>query len=69
MFFFGRGDEAKRDFRKLIELIPDSHAQYDWQLVVDIFKLIDKSKLSEDELETARAMRRKLGYVEEPTDG
>lgn len=64
-FFFGRGDDAKQDFRRMIQLIPSIHADYDWQLVVDVFKLIEQSKLSEEEKAEARVMSADLGYVEE----
>ena len=63
-FFFGRGDDAKRDFRKMIELAPSVHAEYDRQMVIDAFKLIEKAKLTEEELEAARRLRGQLGYME-----
>lgn len=68
-FFFRRGDDALRDFRRILELLPSTHAEYDRQLVIDVFKLIDRSNLTDQELEAARALRDRLGYVEAATDG
>lgn len=64
-FFFGRGDDAKQDFRRMVELIPDVHEDYDWQLVVDVFKLLKKSHLTDVERESARQLGRELGYTED----
>ena len=61
-FFFARGDDAKKDFRNMIELLPLVHAEYDTQLVIDAFKLIDKSHLTDDEKAHARELRQTLGY-------
>lgn len=49
-FFFRRGDEAQRDFRKIIKLMPQQMDTYDRQLITNVVAfLLENVKLTDDE--------------------
>ena len=62
-FFFGRRDDSVADFRGLIELLPEHYTDYDLRILNDIFNnIIERSRLSEEEIARARQLRVDLGY-------
>jgi hypothetical protein len=49
-FFFGRSGDAQRDFKKIIELMPQGMDSYDPELITDIVEfLLENVKLTDDE--------------------
>ena len=49
-FFFRRGDDAQRDFRKIIKLIPDQADTYAPKLITNVVVfLLENVKLTDDE--------------------
>ncbi|MCE2402474.1 hypothetical protein J4G08_16520 [Candidatus Poribacteria bacterium] len=49
-FFFRRGDDARRDFRKIIELMPQQVDTYDLKLIKNVVVfLLENVKLTDDE--------------------
>lgn len=62
-FFFNRGDDAERDFDRIIELLPSEHGRFNRLLINDIFNfLIDKADLPDAKLAIVKVLRKKLGY-------
>lgn len=49
-FFFRRDDDAQRDFRKIIKLMPKQMHAYDPKLITDVVMfLLENAKLTDDE--------------------
>ena len=69
-FFYRRHDDAEADFRHIIDLLPESHADYDIQLLNDIFNfIIEKSRLLPHGIEVARQLRKDLNYPKLGSEG
>ncbi len=62
-FFFGRRHDEVVDYRHIPDLLPTSHLNYDTWILNDIFNnLIEKSRLSSEEIRRARRLRKELRY-------
>lgn len=49
-FFFRRGDDAQRDFRKILKLMPQQMDTYDLKLITNVIAfLLENAKLTDDE--------------------
>ena len=60
-FFFKRGDDAQRDFRKIIKLMPQQMDTYHSELVENIITfLLEKAKLTDDEKVYLQTLKDKL---------
>ena len=60
-FFFKRGDDAQRDFRKIIKLMPQQVDTYHSELVENIITfLLEKAKLTDDEKVYLQKLKDKL---------
>ena len=63
-FFFRRGDDAQRDFQKVVTMLPAQVHAYDPALMVHIIQFIaERAELDSDELE--RIQKIKADLVEE----
>ena len=62
-FFFRRGDEAQRDFRKIIKLMPQQMHDYDPKLITHVVAfLLENAKLTNDERTYLQAL-----FIVKPT--
>ena len=60
-FFFRRGDDAQRDFKKIIKKMPSQMHTYPPELVVHIITfLLEKAKLTDDEKVHLQTLKDKL---------
>ena len=64
-FFFRRGDDAQRDFRKIIELMPKHIEAYDPQLITNVVVfLLENAKLTDHEKTYLKVVSRQLSVKE-----
>ena len=62
-FFFRRGDDAQRDFKKIIKQMPSQMHTYPPELVVHIITfLLEKAKLTDDEKVHLQTLKDKLEF-------
>jgi len=60
-FFFWKGDDAQRDFRKIVMMLPSQIDAYDPALMVNAIQFISKhAELDGDDLETIRKLKADL---------
>ena len=60
-FFFRRGDDAQRDFRKIIKLMPQQIDTYNPKLMTDVVAfLLDNAKLTDDEKTYLQTLKDRL---------
>ena len=60
-FFFRRGDDAQRDFRKIIKLMPQRMDAYDPKLITNVVVfLLENAKLTDDEKTYLKVVSRQL---------
>ena len=60
-FFFRRGDDAQRDFKKIIKLMPQHIDAYDPKLIKNVVAfLLENAKLTNDEKTYFQALKNKL---------
>lgn len=60
-FFFKRGDDAQRDFRKIIKLMPQQMHDYDPKLITHVIAfLLENAKLTNDERTYLQILKDKL---------
>lgn len=59
--FLRRGDDAQRDFKKIIRILPRQTNDYDFELLENVLKfIIEKAKLDADDREHIRQIRAQL---------
>ena len=64
-FFFRRGDDAQRDFKKIIKLMPQQMHAYDPKLIKNVVEfLIENAKLTNDEKMYLKRFLSPIGWVE-----
>ncbi len=60
-FFFKRGDDAQRDFKKIIKLMPQQMDTYDPKLITDVVAfLLENAKLTRDQKPYLQTLKDKL---------
>ena len=60
-FFFKRGDDAQRDFKKIIKLMPQQMDTYDPKLITDVVAfLLENSELTQDQKAYLQTLKGKL---------
>ena len=60
-FFFRRGDDAQRDFRKIIKLMPQQMDTYDPKLITNVvIFLLKNAKLTDDETTYLQTLKDRL---------
>ncbi len=64
-FFFRRGDDAQRDFRKIIKLMPQQMDTYAPKLITNVVVfLLENAKLTDDEKTYLQDMGRQLSVID-----
>ena len=60
-FFFRRGDDAQRDFRKIIKLMPQHVDAYDPKLITNVAAfLLENAKLTDNEKTYLKVISRQI---------
>ena len=63
-FFFRRGDDAQRNFRKIIKLMPQQMDAYDSKLIKNVVQfLIENAKLTDEEKTYLKVVRHQYGFL------
>ena len=63
-FFFRRGDDAQRDFRKIIKLMPQHVDAYDPRLITNVVAfLLENAKLTDEEKTYLKVVRHQYGFL------
>ena len=63
-FFFRRGDDAQRNFRKIIKLMPQQMDAYDPKLITNVVQfLIENAKLTDEEKTYLKVVRHQDGFL------
>ena len=66
-FFFRRGDDAQRDFRKIIKLMPQHIDTYDPKLITNVVAfLLENAKLTDEEKTYLKVVSRQYGFLRKP---
>jgi len=57
-FFFNRKDDAQRDFKRIVRLLPAHLTQYDSTLILNVIEFLEQhAKLNADEIKTIRKLK------------
>jgi len=60
-FFFKRGHDAQSKFRRLVQLLPEKHQEFDPEMLKNVIQFISKrAKLSQEEIATLNRLKSEL---------
>ncbi len=60
-FFFKRGKDAQNKFRRLVQLLPENHHEFDPEMLKNVIRFIsERAKLSQEETATLNRLKSEL---------